>query len=628
MAQNNEISREFTRYTRVDFAALRYRLNGIPAEKIADLYSDHLMAERGFRSPDNLVKWLDQLKRYLIDLAIKQNPGVAQILESANKSGRWFNAAMSLLVDLGEKDYSYPTPQDAIAQWFKKRVAQTLQEENVQTVSDLKNLIERRGKGWYRSIPRIGPGKAAVFERWINTNSEYLGAIQWPREIVTYQHELSPASSRPWVPLENIGSIVQGLNGSNGINRNHAFCLISARNDLEAIQAWLYKYRDHPPTYRAYRKEIERFLLWCVCVRKTALSNSMIEDCEAYKEFLNNIPALWIAPRVARRSSLWRPFATQLSRDSQRYAVQIIRNCFEWLVRIRYLGGNPWIAVSDPPTEQQEIPIQIHRALPQDIWQELIKPQGWLDQLCEAAQVCVDSTQTLEKWPYGHKSKQGRAAQYRLARAAIFLIGFTGIRREEAARAKRKHLKPVHHQEKNMEGHAKVWELAILGKRNKWRTVYLPARVLDALEAHWLDRGLSLRSEQEECVDSTHLEEAHLLSPVVLPKTPAAQNKHQNNLAGFEPDALYAMAKTVLLRMAGDLSIDLDKNTRELILKLAPHALRHTFATGAAAHDMPVDVLQSLLGHTSVQTTSLYVQAEKARSVKEVQKIFSKMTLA
>jgi len=272
--------------------------------------------------------------------------------------------------------------------------------------------------------------------------------------------------------------------------------------------------------------------------------------------------------------------------------------------------------------------LQIHRALPQDLWQELVKPQGWLDQLCEIAQECVDSTQISESWPYSPKSKQALAAQYRLARAAIFLIGFTGIRREEAAQAKRKFLKPIQLVEKNKGAYANVWELAVLGKRNKWRTVYLPLRVLDALEAHWLDRGLTLRPTDEKCVYSTHSEEAHLLAPVVLPKTPAALGKHQSNLTGFEPDALYNMTKTVLLRIADDPLLHLDDEARKSIRKLAPHALRHTFATGAAAHDMPVDVLQSLLGHTSVQTTSLYVQAEKARSVKEVQKIFSQMAVA
>jgi len=630
MAQNNEISRNFTRFTRVDFIALRYHLCGFTPEAIAlRLYHDDLLAERGIQTPAKLGRWLDDLKRHLIDLALKENPLLAQSLEHANKSGRWFKAASSHLVELGEKNYSHPTPTDQITQWFKRRVALIFQEEGVQSIADLKDLMQRRGKGWYRSLPRIGPGKASAIEHWIASNCEYLGVIQWPLEIVEVQQELSPTAPRPWIPLENISAIAQELDGTQGINRNHAFCLISARNDLQAIQSWLYKYRDHPPTHRAYRKELERFLLWCVCFRKVALSSVLVEDCEEYKIFLEKIPAQWIAPRVSRKSSLWRPFAAQLSRESQRYAVQTIRNCFEWLVRIRYLGGNPWIAVSDPLIEQREVPIQIHKALPQEIWHELIKPLGWLDQACElAAENCVNSTQPQEGYPYSPKSKQGRAAQYRLARAAILLIGLTGIRREEASHATRKHLKPVKIPvpSKDSAGH-QVWELAVLGKRNKWRTVYVPSRVLDVLAEHWNDRGLVLLPQEEECVNSTQPEQAHLLAPVVLPRTPAALSKHHDNLAGFEADALYIMTKTVLMRIADDPLLPLEEEARNLIRRLAPHALRHTFATNAAAHNMPVDVLQALLGHTSVQTTSLYVQAEKKRSVREVQKIFAQMPL-
>jgi integrase len=43
------------------------------------------------------------------------------------------------------------------------------------------------------------------------------------------------------------------------------------------------------------------------------------------------------------------------------------------------------------------------------------------------------------------------------------------------------------------------------------------------------------------------------------------------------------------------------------------HAFRHTFGTRAVARDMPVDVVQAILGHASLQTTSIYVRAEQQR---------------
>lgn len=38
--------------------------------------------------------------------------------------------------------------------------------------------------------------------------------------------------------------------------------LIQARDDVEAIQCWLREYQYTATTYRSYRKEVERFLLW------------------------------------------------------------------------------------------------------------------------------------------------------------------------------------------------------------------------------------------------------------------------------------------------------------------------------------------------------------------------------
>lgn len=54
------------------------------------------------------------------------------------------------------------------------------------------------------------------------------------------------------------------------------------------------------------------------------------------------------------------------------------------------------------------------------------------------------------------------------------------------------------------------------------------------------------------------------------------------------------------------------------------HSFRHTFGTQAAAEDVPVDVIQKMLGHKSLQTTSLYVQAEKRRMLNAVARYYAK----
>ena len=44
-------------------------------------------------------------------------------------------------------------------------------------------------------------------------------------------------------------------------------------------------------------------------------------------------------------------------------------------------------------------------------------------------------------------------------------------------------------------------------------------------------------------------------------------------------------------------------------IELAPHTLRRCFATHQAISGMPLPVLQKVLGHASLSSTSIYVRA-------------------
>jgi integrase len=87
---------------------------------------------------------------------------------------------------------------------------------------------------------------------------------------------------------------------------------------------------------------------------------------------------------------------------------------------------------------------------------------------------------------------------------------------------------------------------------------------------------------------------------------------------------LYQVIKTALKRIAEDEASDLDERERELLRRATPHAFRHTFGTQAVAGEVPLDVVQKVLGHASLQTTTIYVQAEKKRSIVELRKLMGK----
>lgn len=52
------------------------------------------------------------------------------------------------------------------------------------------------------------------------------------------------------------------------------------------------------------------------------------------------------------------------------------------------------------------------------------------------------------------------------------------------------------------------------------------------------------------------------------------------------------------------------------------HSLRHTFVTICALHGVPLNVVQSIVGHTTVQMTEYYAHTNRATAIKEVGRAF------
>ncbi|WP_244808355.1 tyrosine-type recombinase/integrase [Caballeronia zhejiangensis] len=56
------------------------------------------------------------------------------------------------------------------------------------------------------------------------------------------------------------------------------------------------------------------------------------------------------------------------------------------------------------------------------------------------------------------------------------------------------------------------------------------------------------------------------------------------------------------------------------------HGFRHTFGSQSVADEVPVDVVQKVLGHASLQTTTIYVQAKKRRVLQEIADYYARST--
>ena len=596
MSQNTRIIFEPTTFTRSDFTALRAWVSKIPLERVAVLY----YSDDAPQVTSGLERYLSAMRAELIERAILANPLLAQGLANARKGGPLTGKILDTLIQAANAKPATPSPADPLVRWLRPGCARALTQSGLRTVADLVSLIERHGPTWWRPIPRVGQGRALVLQAWLNAQEATAIDPSTQAQPNPNEHQSAPQNTSPLahapLPLERIAELPSPLSGTLGLNRANSFCFIRARNDLEAVQAYLARFRDQPHTLRAYTKELERLLLWCVLIRKTPLSSMVAEDCEAYKDFLAAPSPALCGPRQSRHTPRWRPFTGALSSPSQKQAFLILQSAFTWLVNVRYLQGNPWLVIKPPRTETPTHAIQIGRALPSDLWAKLM---AQIDLICAAPD----------------------QVQMRIARAAILLMGESGLRRAEVANARADKLEPTKR--------ADQWVLQVLGKGSKWRDVPISARTYQAIQAHWGD----LTHAQLPCPapqptsDTASAPQIFSPLPILRPikhlQTTTAQRKAARAWAGYSTGAIANLVVASLHRVASLAPEDyFEPHELDKIKSTSAHAFRHTFGTLTIAQGMDLDVLKGILGHVSLDTTSIYVDTERERMLEQSAAIF------
>ena len=353
-----------------------------------------------------------------------------------------------------------PKVTDPIGSWLDERLTRLLAAAGLRTLEDLIQWVSKRGFRWHRGIPRMGPARAARVVAWLRANEGTLGPLPYPalrplRQIDTAA--LIPAPRTGIVPFERFQPPA-GLDGSKGTNRApDEGSSIAASTDYEALQAWLAAHKPGSNTWRTYRREAERILLWAVLERGKPLSSLDLEDCAAYLKFLANPDPRWIAPRnAARWSETWRPFEGPLSARSQQTSVTILRSQWKWLVQRGYLHTNPWSSVSPQESGRDKSKAS---ALTQDDWALL---NDWLDR------------------------QPPSPALHRLT----FLVRFTrfsGLRPSELNAGRLGWLK-----RQTAEGGQSAWSIRVPRGRSAWREITLPSPATEALRDYLVARGLVL----------------------------------------------------------------------------------------------------------------------------------------
>jgi len=501
--------------------------------------------------------------------------------DAAKRRARLLQRQLSILDQLERLVCERPQPADATLAWLDPRVCARLARMAIQTLGELHGFICRHGANWHKRIERVGHRGAEVIVAWLQGQQDTLGALPSTALLPAVQARAAIAAAAPrgvtgLVPLERLAlpaSLATAAPDTPGSNRAPVQqCNIAAADDVQAIHAWLALRPATSHTWRAYRREAERFLLWSVFEAGKPMSALTSVDCADYRDFLKHPGSRWVGRRnVQRFSPDWRPFEGPLSASSIKTAMAILQSMCEWLARGHYLHTNPWDGV---PASDSAPAMPSSRALSKHQWRWV---QDWMGTLPQDA----------------------RSARIR------FLLGFgyrTGLRQAELAAAKVEWLR--HEQ---LEDGSWGWSLMVLGKRKKWRAVALPASAVSILVDSFTVRGLS-----PALLDNPP--DTPLLAS--LPVTP--EDGESGRM--LTPGRIYEIVKDAFGRCASWVQPQ-DQNAAARIQQASTHWLRHTYGSHAA-QVAPLHVLKDQLGHASMTTTAGYAKADAAERQKAMAQVF------
>jgi site-specific recombinase XerD len=469
-------------------------------------------------------------------------------------------------------------PQDDVRAWLPTAIAQRLAAHGLRTLAQLVDAIERQGSAWCNRVPGIGATKAKAIVDWLRRNVPGFEARIGARALEPVRRGRSLlAAARPRstgiVPLEylNLPPSSTLAQATNRVPPGPG--VLIALDDTDAIRRWLLSKltaeqlarpeRLHQvPTYRCYRREAERLLLWCLVARGKPLGGMDESDALAYAQFLNDPQpaAQWIdLQRHPRWSVHWRPFAGPLRGPSRRYALTVLDALFQFLVDQRYHFRNPWRAAlrTEPAPKAR------------------FRSRALTIEQCAAVREAVATLPDGE-----HKAR---------LRALLSLAYTAGLRRSEIAGAIWGDLR------NEVVEDEPGWFLEIRGKGGKLRDVAIGEDVMQDLQTYLALRGMPVDGPEPLPAETPLL--CALPSSFAGPRPRSALS--ESGVGQVLKDAFAAGA--ALCKDPGD---------QMQLERASAHWLRHTFARHALEADAELADIQKVLGHASINTTAVYLDTD------------------
>jgi site-specific recombinase XerD len=510
---------------------------------------------------------IGRIRRQVVEFALSRHrEDLARLFQCpADKRAYHRKAASRALDTLPALRVPKPQITDPVDSWLPERVAAVLHQHGIRTLADLTVRIPRRRR-WWLPVAGLGERSARRIEDFFAAHPVL---TERARELVVV------ATPEPAVPWENI-RLPREVDGSHGIFRApKSMCALEADNDWQAINAWLERH-EAIDTQRAYRREAERLLLWAIAERGKALSSLSAEDATAYRTFLRHPAprARWVAPARPRSSPEWRPFTGMLSPDSIAYALSVLGAMFRWLIDQRYVLANPFAGLKVRGARRGG---------------KLDRSRSFTASEWELVRTIADGLE----WSYGWAVPAAQRLRfvldfgYATGLRAAELVGVTLGGIETSARGER-------------------W-LHLTGKGAKPGKVVLPSLASFALDQYLTQRG--------------------------LPVTPARW-KRDTPLLGHldEPGGISTPRLRQMLRRFFNGAADAIESEHlplaDKLRRATPHWMRHAHATHALASGATLTTVRDNLRHSSISTTSVYLDDDEVQRANQIERIFKRRASA
>ena len=374
------------------------------------------------------------------------------------------------------------------------------------------------------------------------------------------------------------------------------------RQDLQHTQAFLKSYsRKSEATYRGYRNEVERLLLWAWTLANKSVIQLKRPDLESYFDFVHRPPAAWVGKSVqdrfkiidgeCRQNKNWRPFAVRIAKEDRKEALteglsldvsrdghllshEAMKICYsavscyyDYLTDEGYAFGNPIPAI------RKQSPYLIKGATQKNI--KRLSDLQW-EYVLDCAEKAADESQAYERTLF-----------------IIAMLKTLYLRVSELS--DRTNWQPVwKHFWQDSDGNR--W-LKVLGKGNKMRDVSVPSALSPYIERYQRYR-------------------ANISPTFGVNSSLVAKNR---GIGGMTSRQLRRIVQEAF-DMAYDRMISEGfKDEAKALREATTHWLRHTGASQDIA-SRPLKHMADDLGHSSMGTTDqVYIQSDmkdRARSGK------------